>query len=114
MEAPNGPAALTLCDAHQGQIRLLITDVVMPQMNGRQLAQLLTAKRPEMAVLYMSGYTDDVIAHQGLLEVGIDFIEKSAISSRLASKVRQILGASGGPRDSSPLAEASPARPVPG
>jgi signal transduction histidine kinase len=91
LEAPNGPAALKVSGDYIGKINLLVTDVIMPGMNGRQLAHDLTTQRPEIAVLYMSGYTDDIVARQGILEPGIDFIDKAAVSSHLTGKVRQVL-----------------------
>jgi FixJ family two-component response regulator len=69
----------------------LITDVVMPQMNGRQLAQRLRGVRPELKCLYMSGYTADVIAHRGVLEEGMSFISKPFSLTTLAEKVREVL-----------------------
>ena len=74
-----------------GPIHLLITDVVMPQMNGRQLAERLTSARPGMKCLYMSGYTADIIAHRGVLEEGVRFIAKPFSLSVLAVKVREVL-----------------------
>jgi two-component system, cell cycle sensor histidine kinase and response regulator CckA len=91
VEARNGPEALALCERLQNGIDLLITDVIMPEMNGRELAQAIIATHPEMAVLYMSGYSEDIIAKRGILDPGIAYIEKSAISSHLAVKVRQAL-----------------------
>jgi two-component system, cell cycle sensor histidine kinase and response regulator CckA len=70
---------------------LLITDVVMPEMNGRALAEQLRAARPNIKCLYMSGYTADVIAHRGILEEGVNFIQKPFGSNDLATKVRQVL-----------------------
>jgi two-component system, cell cycle sensor histidine kinase and response regulator CckA len=74
-----------------GPIHLLITDVVMPQMNGRQLAEKLTSARPGMKCLYMSGYTADIIAHRGVLEEGVSFIAKPFSLRVLAAKVREVL-----------------------
>jgi PAS domain S-box-containing protein len=74
-----------------GSIQLLITDVVMPQMNGRQLAERLAALRPGLKCLYMSGYTADIIAHRGVLEEGVRFIAKPFSLSVLAGKVREVL-----------------------
>jgi FixJ family two-component response regulator len=74
-----------------GPIQLLITDVVMPQMNGRQLAERLGVARPGLKCLYMSGYTADVIAHRGVLNEGVRFIGKPFSLAVLAEKVREVL-----------------------
>ncbi|MGA2974820.1 MAG: PAS domain S-box protein [Spirochaetia bacterium] len=81
---------------HGGPIQLLITDVVMPRMNGRQLAERLCSARPEMKRLFMSGYTADVIAHRGVLEEGVSFIAKPFSLTTLAEKVREVLDSSPG------------------
>jgi two-component system, cell cycle sensor histidine kinase and response regulator CckA len=73
-------------------IHLVVTDVVMPGMNGRTLAQELMAARPDLKVLYMSGYTDDVIAHSGVLESGTLLIEKPFTALALTERVREALG----------------------
>jgi PAS domain S-box-containing protein len=83
--------AIRLTHERAGPIQLLITDVVMPQMNGRQLAERLTAARPGLKCLYMSGYTADAIAHRGVLEEGVRFIAKPFSLSVLAAKVREML-----------------------
>ena len=72
-------------------IQLFITDVVMPEMNGRELADRLQAIRPGINYLFMSGYTADVIAHQGVLDEGINFIQKPFTTKDLAVKLRDIL-----------------------
>ena len=71
---------------------LLITDVVMPEMNGRDLAERLQSRYPGMKCLFMSGYTADVIAHQGVLDEGVNFIQKPFSMKDLAAKVREALG----------------------
>ena len=94
LEAQNGEEALRLNASHEGPIHLLVTDVVMPGgMSGRQLAERLTATRPEMRVLYMSGYTDNAIVHRGLLEPGIAFLQKPFAPDTLTLKVRETLDA---------------------
>jgi CheY-like chemotaxis protein len=93
LEAHDGPSALAVADAHEGRIHLILTDIVMPGMNGRSLVEALVARRPGIKALYMSGYSDDVISHQGLVEDGIPFISKPFRPSELASKVRSLLGA---------------------
>jgi len=91
LEASSGEAALALCAEYRGEIHLLITDVVMPGMSGKDLADRLTLTRPEMRVIYMSGYTDNAIVQHGILQKGIDFINKPFMAGALALKVRQVL-----------------------
>jgi CheY-like chemotaxis protein len=83
--------AIRRSEEQAGPIQLLVTDVVMPQMNGRQLAKRLSAARSELKCLYMSGYTADVIAHRGVLEEGVSFIAKPFSLFTLAQKVRKVL-----------------------
>ncbi len=83
--------AMRLADEYPGPIHLLITDVVMPGMNGRDLASTLAVKSPDMRCLFMSGYTSDVIAHQGVLEDGVQFLGKPFTRNDLAQAVRDAL-----------------------
>jgi len=83
--------AIRLAETHAGRIHLLITDVVMPEMNGRDLARRLTWIRPGLKILFMSGYTANVIAHQGVLDSGVRFIHKPFSTRDIAIKVRQAL-----------------------
>jgi PAS domain S-box-containing protein len=85
--------ALRLCRQHEGPIHLMITDVVMPGMSGRELAERLIATRPEMELVYMSGYTDDAIVHHGVLDAGVAFLQKPFTPDALGRKVREILDA---------------------
>ena len=87
----NPVEAIHLVEKQPGDIHLLITDVVMPGMNGRELAKQLGAIRPNLKCLYMSGYTADVIAHRGILGEGLNFIQKPFLSYEIAVKVRQVL-----------------------
>ena len=89
--AGSGEECLQRLTTHDGPVHLLLTDVVMPEMNGRELYARLAPLRPDLKVLYMSGYTDNVILHHGVLEVGIDFIQKPFSVQGLANKVRMIL-----------------------
>jgi two-component system cell cycle sensor histidine kinase/response regulator CckA len=91
LDAPNGREALLLCETVRGPIDLVLTDVVMPQMSGREFAARLEAVRPGLAVLYMSGYTDHSIVHHGVLEPGIAFLQKPVAPNVLVEKVRELL-----------------------
>jgi PAS domain S-box-containing protein len=91
LAAKGGPEALALAARHEGTIDLLVTDVVMPGMNGRDLAQGLSATRPETKVLYVSGYPDQTIVHQGLLAPGLAFLQKPFAPDALARKIREVL-----------------------
>jgi two-component system cell cycle sensor histidine kinase/response regulator CckA len=82
---------INVCERFSGTIHLLLTDVVMPVMGGRELAQRLTELRPAMRVLYVSGYTDNTIAHRGQLDEGVQFLEKPITPDSLAVKVRAVL-----------------------
>ena len=92
LEAANGGEALAVSSSHAEPIHLLITDVVMPEMSGRELGAELMRRRPEMRALYMSGYTGNVIARHGLLEEDVAFIQKPFTAESLAAKVRDTLG----------------------
>jgi two-component system cell cycle sensor histidine kinase/response regulator CckA len=92
LEARNGIKALILCEQQDCHIDLLMTDVVMPQMGGRELVQRLTPIYPQICVLFMSGYTDDAIVRHGVIEAGVNFIQKPFTPDALAHKVRGILG----------------------
>jgi two-component system cell cycle sensor histidine kinase/response regulator CckA len=89
--AGNGREALERIADFEGTIDLLLTDVVMPEMSGRDLAELVVARHPEIQVLYMSGYTTDVISEGGLLEPGVNFLQKPFGPDLLGQTVRQLL-----------------------
>jgi PAS domain S-box-containing protein len=91
LEASDGSSALQTCERFPSLIHLLITDIVMPDMGGGELANRLAQLRPEMKVLYMSGYSDDATAQHGILDSGISFLQKPFTPRELASKVREIL-----------------------
>ena len=88
--------AIRLAREHAGEIHLLMTDVVMPEMNGRDLAKNLLSLYPHLKRLFMSGYTADVIAHHGVLDEGVHFIQKPFSMESLAAKVREALAAEQG------------------
>jgi two-component system cell cycle sensor histidine kinase/response regulator CckA len=92
MEAEGPNEAIAIAARHPGSIDLLVTDVVMPMMNGRVLANTLLAERPDLRVLFISGYTDDVIAQSGVLEAGTVMLAKPFTTLALLGSVRQILG----------------------
>jgi CheY-like chemotaxis protein len=93
LEARHGAEAIDISERHRGPIQLMVTDVVMPQMSGRELAQRLQPVRPDMRVIYMSGYTDDAIVRHGVLGEGIAFLSKPFTPDALALKVREVLEA---------------------
>jgi two-component system cell cycle sensor histidine kinase/response regulator CckA len=91
--ARNAKEALAICEQNQEPIHLALTDVVMPQMSGRELAQRLRQLRPELKVIYMSGYTEDVLFRQGVLDASLAFLQKPFRQYELTVKVRQALDA---------------------
>jgi len=91
IDAPDGAAAIKISQAHPGPIHLLLTDVIMPGMNGRELANKLSPTRLEMRVLFMSGYTENHIGHNGTLDEGVTLLQKPFTLSALRSKVREML-----------------------
>jgi two-component system, cell cycle sensor histidine kinase and response regulator CckA len=96
LDAPSSGAALALAGSCPGPIHLLLTDVVMPGMSGRELAEQFTARRPGVRVLYMSGYTDDAVVRHGVLRPGVAYLQKPFTPDVLARKVREILDSAPG------------------
>ena len=91
LEASQGDEALFICGQHEEPIHLLVTDVVMPGMSGRELSEHLTSLRPEIKILYMSGHTNSAIVHHGVLEPGVILLQKPFTPEALARKVREVL-----------------------
>jgi CheY-like chemotaxis protein len=91
LTASNGREGLRIGQEHRGEIDLIITDVIMPQMGGREMADQLRTVRANTRVLFMSGFTDDAIVHHGLLDEEIFFIQKPFSPDSLAIKARDVL-----------------------
>jgi PAS domain S-box-containing protein len=90
-QAENGAEALRLCKEHHSHIDLLLTDVVMPQMNGRELADHLRKQYPGIKTLFMSGYADDTVMRHGIFDYGYDYIQKPFSSEAISAKIREVL-----------------------
>jgi PAS domain S-box-containing protein len=103
LEAPHGTEALKVASAHEGTIHMLITDVVMPHLSGPELAAQISALRPGLKVLFVSGYTDDTVFRHGVLEGGVAYLQKPFNLKALARKIREVL--SGQPVAATPHAE---------
>jgi PAS domain S-box-containing protein len=91
LETFNGDDALLACERHKSPIHLMLADVIMPGMSGSELAKLLKPLYPEIKILYMSGYTDDAIVRHGVLQKGVNYIQKPFTMEGLARKVREVL-----------------------
>jgi PAS domain S-box-containing protein len=91
IEAADGAVAMQIVVAHEGTIHLLLTDVIMPGMNGRELAQRISEIRPNVKILYMSGYTENVIGRNGTLDAGVRLLQKPFSLHNLKNKVREVL-----------------------
>ncbi|MEW6720347.1 MAG: response regulator, partial [Thermodesulfobacteriota bacterium] len=95
LQAENGKDALRICGEHQGEIHLLVTDMVMPGMSGRELAQEAARLRPDMKVLYMSGYADQSIGRHGVPDADFLLLQKPFTPGAVARKVREMLDSPG-------------------
>ncbi len=91
LQAESGKDAINILRQYSGEVHLLLTDVVMPGMSGRALAETIRKERPEMKVIFMSGYTENIIAHHGVLEQGINYISKPITPVTLTQKIRRVL-----------------------
>jgi CheY-like chemotaxis protein len=90
--AGGGEEARRVCERHDGDIDVLLSDVVMPGMNGPMVAEMLTRLRPGVRVVFMSGYTDDAIVRHGVMEHDVPFLQKPFTPERLANKIAEVLG----------------------
>jgi two-component system cell cycle sensor histidine kinase/response regulator CckA len=95
VEASRGDEALRFCAEHAAEVDLLLTDVVMPEMSGKQLADQLKSQYPELKMMFMSGYTDESIVHHGVLDSSVEFIQKPFTPAALIRKVRDVLDLNG-------------------
>jgi CheY-like chemotaxis protein len=91
LEARDGAEALRLASTHAGRIHLLLSDVVMPRLSGRELAEHLRHSLPTLKVLFLSGYTDDEVMRHGILQAEVHFLQKPFSPAALAQKVREVL-----------------------
>jgi CheY-like chemotaxis protein len=94
LEARDGREGISVSEAHQGKIDLLVSDVVMPELGGREMAERILRTRPDIKLLFMSGHTQDVILKEGI-KAGAAFLQKPFAPSELAHKVREILDSPG-------------------
>ena len=92
LEADTPEKAIEIAQTHVGSIDLLLTDVVLPRMTGRVVGEKIVALRPSTRVLYVSGYTSNVVVRKGILEEGVAFLQKPYTREGLAAKIREVLG----------------------
>jgi two-component system cell cycle sensor histidine kinase/response regulator CckA len=108
LEARDGSEALDLAERHAEPLDLVLTDVIMPKMSGKELAQRLKQKQPGLKVLFMSGYTENFVSHQGILDADVALIEKPFVEATLLDRIRVILDASPGQSSIRPTTAVSP------
>ncbi|HUA16333.1 MAG TPA: ATP-binding protein [Verrucomicrobiae bacterium] len=112
IEAADGAVAMQIAVAHEGVIHLLLTDVIMPGMNGRELAQRIAEIRPNVKILYMSGYTENVVGHNGTLDAGVRLLQKPFNLRDLKSKVREVIDATPTPPEVAMSTQSAQSRPM--
>jgi len=91
LEAANGGEALLICEQHGARIDLVVTDVVLPLMGGREIVERVRSIRPEIKVLFMSGYTDNAILQHGILDSDVAYLQKPITPGLLTRKVREVI-----------------------
>jgi DNA-binding NtrC family response regulator len=91
LQASSGAEALAICDQRTEPIHLLLTDVVLKQMSGRELSEIMVARRPKMKIIFMSGYTDDAVVHHGVLSQSTAFLQKPFTTQALVKMMREVL-----------------------
>ena len=99
LAAASGRECLETLARHEGEVHLLLTDVIMPDLNGRKLHAEVARRHPDVKVLFMSGYADDVIGHHGVLDAGVSYLQKPFAIDALLAKLREVLDAGGAARD---------------
>jgi CheY-like chemotaxis protein len=105
LEASNGEEGLSLCKASTDEIDLIVTDVVMPGITGPELASRAAGTKPGINVLYMSGYAETFIAHQGILDAGLAYLQKPFTAALLARKAREVLDSPEGEKRKKTIAD---------
>jgi DNA-binding NtrC family response regulator len=91
LEAANGGEAIATAQGFEGEIRILLTDVIMPGMNGKELAHRMGQLRPQTKVVFMSGYTDHIMSRDGVLDDSVEYLQKPFTADQLGATVRRVL-----------------------